>query len=255
MIFLRKNSPPSARSGPLKTRVLPTRSGVFSLYYRLTKPRMVDMNVLVAAAAFVFASHESFNWQEFGIMLLGLSFVVASACVFNNYADRFLDAHMERTKNRALATGKLNPTHALVFGSILFLCGFLLCLQLNLFALGAAMVGFVVYVFIYTPLKPKTGYALYAGAVAGATPPVVGYTAAAHTLDYYALALFLILFLWQIPHFLAIARYRYDEYTAAGVPLLVTPPKSEEEKRRARKIFHYSLVLLLLVCLVLILQR
>ncbi|TSC68102.1 MAG: protoheme IX farnesyltransferase [Parcubacteria group bacterium Gr01-1014_56] len=224
-------------------------------YYRLTKPRMVFMNVLVAAAAFVFASHEGFNWQDFGTMVAGLSFVVASACVFNNYADRFLDAHMERTKNRALPKGLVNPKHALVFGATLLLFGVLLFLLLSPLALGAALLGFVVYVFVYTPLKPKTGYALYAGAVAGATPPVVGYAAAAGVLDYYALALFLILFLWQIPHFLAIARYRYDEYSNAGVPLLVTPPRNEEEKRRARKIFRYSLVLLLLVCLVLILQR
>lgn len=224
-------------------------------YFWLTKPRMVVMNVLVAAAAFVFASHEGIGWQTFGIMAAGLALVVASACVFNNYADRFLDTRMERTKNRALASGQLKLSRALWFGSILFVGGVVLLINVHWFALGFAVLGFVVYVFVYTPLKPRSSYALYAGAVAGATPPLVGYTAASETLDYYALALFLLLFLWQIPHFLAIARYRYDEYNAAGVPLLVGRPQGEAERARARKIFHYSLVLLLFVCLVLILQR
>jgi protoheme IX farnesyltransferase len=224
-------------------------------YYNLTKPRMVFMNVLVAGAAFVFASPEIFDWQGFGVMIAGLSFVVASACVFNNYADRHLDAHMERTKSRAIPGGKIKPTHALVFGFVLMLCGVALLLTLHPLALWSALLGFVTYVFVYTPLKPKTGLALYVGAVAGATPPLVGYAAAAHMLDLYALGLFLFMFFWQIPHFLAIARYRFDEYGAAGVPLLVKKPQSEQERSRARKIFHYSLVVLLLFCLILILQR
>lgn len=224
-------------------------------FYRLTKPRMVFTNVLVAAAAFVFASPEILDWWLFSSMVAGLSFVVASACVFNNYADRFLDAHMERTKNRALVTGRINPKHALMFGFVLLVCGVFLLLRVDMLALEAALFGFVVYVFVYTPLKPKTGYALFAGAVAGATPPLVGYAAAAHTLDLYALALFTFLFLWQIPHFLAIARYRYDEYSSAGVPLLVERPRNEQEKKRARKIFYLSLIGILLFCGVLILQR
>jgi protoheme IX farnesyltransferase len=224
-------------------------------YYRLTKPRMVFTNVLVAAAAFVFASHDALNWQIFFIMILGLTLVVASACVLNNYADRDIDAKMERTKNRALAAGLLPPSHALLFGCVLLLLGVLVLLTTNLLALGAALVGFIVYVFIYTPLKPRSGYALYAGAIAGATPPLVGYAAAAHMLDYYALAFFLFLFLWQIPHFLAIARYRYDEYHNAGIPLLVSRPQGEKEHHQARMIFYLSLVVLLLFCAVLILQR
>lgn len=213
------------------------------------------MNVLVAAAAFIFASHDTIDWRSFFAMVGGLSFVVASACVFNNYADRFMDTHMERTRGRALAAGRINPTHALLFGSLLLLCGVLLLSLVHLLALGVALVGFVVYVFLYTPLKPNTGYALYAGAVAGAMPPVVGYAAAAGVLDWYALAFFFILFFWQIPHFLAIARYRFDEYSAAGVPLLVKRPRDERERRRARLVFHLSLVVLLVFCAALILQR
>ena len=226
-----------------------------SAYLNLTKPRMVVMNVAVAAAAFVFGSPATLNWQTFGFMVLGLGGIVAAACVFNNYADRHLDAKMERTKNRALAAGTLPPARALVFGTVLLVAGVALLSQTNLVALGAALVGFVTYVFVYTPLKPRTGLALYPGAVAGATPPVVGYAAAAGTLDYYALALFAVLFLWQIPHFLAIARYRYHEYTAGGVPLLVKEPQTQAERARARKVFYISLVFLVLFCGALIAQR
>ena len=228
---------------------------MISSYYWLIKPRMVMMNVAVAAAAFIFASHDVLDWQIFGLMVAGLSFVVASACVFNNYADRFLDAHMERTKKRALPAQKIKPGHALIFGFVLFLCGVPLLYVAHPLALLMALIGFAVYVFVYTPMKPKSGYALFPGAVAGAMPPLVGYAAGAHTLDYYALAFFLILFLWQIPHFLAIARYRFDEYAAAGVPLLVERPTNEAERRLARKIFRYSLLVLVFFCLILILQR
>ncbi len=215
---------------------------------------MVFFNVLVAAAAYLFGAAGAADWRIFGLMLAGLTCVVASACVFNNYADRFMDARMERTKNRGLAAGRIQPSHALLFGALLIIAGVVLLSQVHLLALAAALVGFVVYVFVYTPMKPKTGYALYAGAVAGAMPPVVGYAAATGVVDYYALALFALLFLWQIPHFLAIARYRFDEYAAAGVPLLVNRPESEGERQAARKIFYASLVVLLLLCLVPMLQ-
>ena len=224
-------------------------------YFDLTKPRMVCMNVLVAAAAFVFGSSGATNWPMLGAMVAGLALVVASACVFNNYADRFIDARMERTKERALAAGRIKPKSALLFGFVLIVGGTFLLLLVHPLALFAALFGFAVYVFVYTPLKPKTGYALYAGAVAGAMPPMVGYAAAAGVFDLYALGLFLFLFVWQIPHFLAIAKYRYDEYGAAGVPLLVGRPRDEKERRRARDIFYASLVLLLLMCFFLILQR
>lgn len=224
-------------------------------YYQLVKPRMVMMNVLVAAAVFVFASPTLIEWDVFVFTMSGLAFVVAGACALNNVADRKLDAKMDRTKGRAVATGQIAPMYAVVFGLVLFAVGVRLLVEVHILALLSALVGFGVYVFLYTPLKPKTGYALYMGAVAGATPPLVGYAAAAHQLDWVAWGLFAILFLWQIPHFLAIARYRFGEYSAAGVPLLVTAPTTEEARHHARKIFYLSLVALVLLCLGLILHR
>lgn len=188
-------------------------------------------------------------------MIFGLAGVIGSACVFNNYADRNIDARMERTKKRPLVAGTIKPRNALLFASVLVVVGVVLLWMTDMLALYAALAGFLVYVFVYTPLKPRTGYAVFVGAVAGATPPLVGYAAAAHTLDWYAAALFAFLFLWQLPHFLAIARFRFEEYFAAGVPLLVSKPKDDAGRRRARKIFYLSLVVLLLFCAVLILQR
>ncbi|HVV39244.1 MAG TPA: protoheme IX farnesyltransferase [Candidatus Paceibacterota bacterium] len=221
---------------------------LISSYYRLAKPRMVYMNVAVAAAAFIFGSHGVVDWKAFAAMVLGLACIVASACVFNNYSDRFIDAKMERTQKRALPSGSIVSAHALVFGFALLAVGILLMLPLDMRSLDMALIGFVVYVLIYTPLKPRTGLALFPGAVAGAMPPVVGYVAAAHALDMTALWLFAILFVWQLPHFLAIARYRYDEYANAGVPLLVRRPQNDKQRRRARIVFYISLVVLLIVC-------
>jgi protoheme IX farnesyltransferase len=224
-------------------------------YYELAKPGIVYGNSLVAGAAFIFGSGATIDWQQFFFMIVGLAFVVASACVFNNYYDRNLDAKMERTKHRALAAGNIRGITALLFAGALGLVGFFLLHNTNNLAVLSALLGFVVYVFLYTPLKPRSGLALFVGAVAGATPPVVGYTAAANSVDLIAVLLFAFLFLWQIPHFLAIARYRYDEYAAGGVPLLVSKPANEQERKRARTVFYLSLVVLLLFCLILILQR
>lgn len=224
-------------------------------YYRLTKPGIVYGNAVVAASAFIFGSHTFIDWRLFSLMLLGLSLIIASACVFNNYWDRDIDAKMERTKNRAFAAGRVNHTHALVFGFVLLAGGVTLLLGTNILTLLLALLGFAVYVCMYTPLKSRTGYAVYVGAVAGAMPPVIGYTAATNTLDLYALAFFVFLFLWQLPHFFAIARYRYDDYKTAGVPLLVEQPHDERSRRGARATFYFSLALLLLFCLILILQR
>ena len=226
-------------------------------YYELTKPGIIYGNAITAVAGFFIASPKPLaEAGVLGLTLIGLSLVIASACVFNNYFDREIDARMERTKNRALAMGQVSGRSAIVFALLLLVLGAaVLALYTTPLALSVALLGFVVYVFLYTPLKPRSPSALYIGAVAGATPPVVGYTAVTNTLDLYALALFAVLYVWQIPHFLAIALYRYEEYKAAGVPLFIKKQPSVETKRRARAVFYGSLVVLLLLCLGAILQR
>lgn len=230
-----------------------TNTATFRTYYELAKPRMVYANVLVAAAAFVYASHGSIDWTLFGAATAGLALVIASACVFNNYYDRDIDARMERTKNRAFPGGRVSVQGALTFGAVLLALGSgLLLLMTNDLALSAAFVGFAVYVFAYTPIKHTSPHALFVGAVAGATPPVVGYAAAAGTLDTTALALFLFLFIWQLPHFVAISIYRGEEYSEASVPMYFKGPHTAAQKKIARRVFLASLIVLLAGCALLV---
>ncbi len=224
----------------------------FRAYYDLAKPRMVYANVLVAAAAFVYASHGTMNLILGAAALAGLGLVIASACTFNNYADREMDAKMERTKCRALPAGILPGSHALLMGALLLLAGLTLLYMTTLPALLVALAGWVSYVLVYTPLKPRSPHALFVGALAGAVPPVVGYAAVVGALDLTALMLFAFLFLWQLPHFVAISIYRGEEYAAADVPMYFTGTHSARQKKGARRVFLASLVVLLAWCVLLV---
>ncbi len=225
-------------------------------YYHLTKPGIIYGNALVAAAGFLFAAKGSVDWMLFAAMLVGLSLIIASGCVVNNIWDKEIDAKMERTKKRATVTGTISDTNAYIFAALLGLAGtFLLWQYTNNLTFAVAFAGWFVYVCLYTPLKPKSPFALFVGAFAGAVPPVVGYVAVTNSLDWYAWALFIFLYIWQLPHFLAIATYRYTEYAAAGVPLFITKEPTEKAKRWGKKIFRYSLVVLLLFCAALMLHR
>jgi protoheme IX farnesyltransferase len=229
-----------------------TNTLTFRTYYELAKPRMVYANVLVAAAAFIYASHGAADWMLGAAAIAGLGCVIASACTFNNYLDRGMDAKMERTKCRALPSGLLPGSHALAMGSLLLVAGLALLSMTTAAAFLVALAGWVVYVLMYTPLKPRSPHALFVGAVAGAVPPVVGYAAVTGTLDATALALFIFLFVWQLPHFVAISIYRGEEYAAADVPMFFKGPHTAAQKKVARTIFFASLVVLLAWCALLV---
>jgi protoheme IX farnesyltransferase len=223
------------------------------VYYRLTKPGIIYGNILVAGAAFVYASggvlEHKINLIEGIEMLIGLACIIGSACVFNNYFDRGIDAKMERTKTRGLASGAVSHSSALMFGAVLAIVGIIvLYFFTNLLTLGIALAGFLIYVCLYTPLKPRSPYALFVGAVAGATPPMVGYAAVTNTVNTTAWLLFIFLFVWQLPHFLAIAVYRNEEYSAAEVPMFMKGPYSAAQKKLGKNIFFLSLVVLLAWC-------
>jgi protoheme IX farnesyltransferase len=225
-------------------------------YITLSKPGIVGANAITAAAGFFIGASVPPAWGALFAMLVGLSCVIASACALNNYFDRELDSRMPRTRARQATLARIGTRNIFIYATTLLLLGaFTLYHFTNTLALGAALAGFVVYVALYTPLKPKTAHAVYVGAVAGAMPPVVGYTAVSNELNLTALILFLLLYLWQIPHFFAIARYRFEEYEAAGIPLLIEKPKTEKARRRARKIFFATLVVLLFACSTALLWR
>ncbi len=194
---------------------------MFKHYYKLTKPGMIYGNAITAAAGFFLASRGHVHGRLLLATIIGLSLVIASGCVFNNIYDRKIDAKMARTKRRELARGAIGVRPAFIYGCILITLG---AIDLYFFAnpacLIAALAGFVFYVFLYTPLKHRTAHAALVGAVAGATPPVIGYTAVTARFDLGALLLFLMLLFWQMPHFYAIAIRRLNDYIAAGVPVM-----------------------------------
>jgi protoheme IX farnesyltransferase len=189
-------------------------------YVRLMKPGIIMGNLIAALGGFFLASKGHVDWVIFLGMSIGLSFVIGSACVFNNIHDRFMDEKMTRTKKRPLVTKTVELKPAFIFGILLLFFGILTLWKMTtVLALICSLVGFFVYVFLYTPLKPKTYHGTLVGAIAGAMPPVVGYVAVVNKIDTMSIILFLIFAFWQMPHFFAIALYRMPDYAQANIPI------------------------------------
>ena len=191
-------------------------------YYVLTKPGIIYGNGLTLVAGFLFASDGTSSYGLLLATFLGLSLIIASGCVFNNYIDRDIDAVMERTRKRALVVGAISLNHARIYGMILGIVGFfLLILYTNILTVLAACVGFFVYVVVYSLwLKRSSTHSALIGSISGAIPIVVGYLAVRKEIDLEVIILFFILMLWQMPHSLAIALYRLHDYKAAAIPVL-----------------------------------
>ena len=190
-------------------------------YYYLTKPGIVYGNSLSVIAGFFLASKTWFDPMLFVATLLGLALIMASGCVFNNYIDRDIDEQMERTKRRALVTKKIPVKNALFFATLLAFFGFgTLYNFTNSLTAFIAFIGFFFYVAVYSPYKRKSVYGTLVGSISGAVPPVVGYVAVSNQLDMAALCLFILLVLWQMPHFYSIAIFRLNDYKAAAIPVL-----------------------------------
>ena len=190
-------------------------------YYQLTKPGIIYGNLITAAGGFLLASKGHIQWGLFLAILAGTAFVIGSACVFNNYIDRGIDQKMERTKQRAMVKGSISGPAALTYGTILFILGFIvLAWYTNWLTLGIGILAFIIYVAVYGLSKRRSVHGTIVGSFAGAAPVVAGYTTVTDRFDLGAFILFLILVLWQMPHFYSIAMYRLDEYAAAEIPVL-----------------------------------
>ena len=176
------------------------------------------------------------------IAMFGTALVVAAANALNMYIERETDALMKRTASRPLPTGRLQPEVALWFALACGVVGLsVLVLWVNLASAGLALLALVSYVLAYTPLKRSTGFALHVGAVPGAIPPLIGWASMTGSLAPRALPLFLILLVWQLPHFLAIATFRREEYARAG---LVVQPNASGLAATRRSIILYSALLI-----------
>jgi len=197
-----------------------SRQNTFLNYYYLVKPGIVRGNAITAIAGFLLASKNGFHLGTFVAMLIGISLIIASACVLNNYIDRKVDAKMERTKKRALVNGSISVQNAMIFASVLGVLGLLSLSFTSLLTITLALIGVFFYVVLYGIAKRKTVHGTLVGSISGAIPISVGYCAASGAFDVGAILLFIVLVFWQMPHFYAIAIYRKKDYKAAGLPVL-----------------------------------
>jgi protoheme IX farnesyltransferase len=189
-------------------------------YYIVTKPGIVQGNVMVAAAAFLFGEKGHISQPGLIVILAGVSLVIDGACVYNNYLDRPLDKVMERTRKRPSVTGEISVRNAMIYATLLVVSGSLVLAWLtNLLTVILGLIGVFFYVIVYGYAKRHTPHGTLVGSISGSIPPVAGYAAATGRLDVTALLLFIIMAIWQMPHFYAIAIFRRKDYAAAGLPV------------------------------------
>jgi len=202
-------------------------------YYQLTKPGIIYGNGITVAASFFLAAAGSINFGRFIATLLGVSLVIGSACVCNNYIDRDIDKRMARTKQRAIPLGSVSGRSAIIYASVLGLAGFaILAYFVNWLTVAVGATGMLFYVVFYGIAKRRSIYGTEVGSISGALPILSGYTAVSGRLDLTALMLFLVLVLWQMPHFHAIALYRKQDYKSAGLPVLPVVKGDHQTKIR-----------------------
>lgn len=216
--------------------------------FSLTKPRISLLSVATAAVGLALAPGRP-GAALTAIVLAGTWLLVGSANTLNMYLERDVDAKMARTRRRPLPAGRLRPEIALWFGVAQALVAVpLLTFGANALTGFLGAVALILYVIVYTPMKQVSMHALIVGAVPGAMPPLLGWTAQAGSLSMAALALFGVIFFWQIPHFLAIAMFQRDDYRAAGLKVLPV----ERGESSARRAIVVTLVLQVLVTLALV---
>lgn len=213
-------------------------------YVELAKPRVAVLVLFTVGAGVLLASGRDFQFLVLLHTVLGTALVAAGASAPNQWFERDSDALMRRTEKRPLPSGRLQALEVLVFGLLLGLAG-VLYLALTLNRITAALVAaitFILYVAVYTPLKRRTPLNTLVGAVPGALPPIIGWCAVRGEITREAAVLFLILFLWQVPHFLAIAWIYREEYSRAGLRML--PVVDRDGRRTAQNMILYCLALL-----------
>ena len=208
---------------------------------QLAKPRITALVVFTTASG-LWLAPRGVPALTVVLTLIGTVLIVAAANTLNMYLERDSDALMSRTMNRPLPAHRLEPDVALKFGIVLAL----ISVPLLTFGVGAlpgllASIALVSYVLLYTPMKRQTATALLVGALPGAIPPLIGWTAATGRLELPGVLLFAVMFLWQVPHFLAITLFRKEEYARAG--LVVQPNEPGGERAARQNVVRYTVAL------------
>jgi protoheme IX farnesyltransferase len=213
----------------------------FSDYSQLTKMRLATLVVFSAAMAFMTAPG-AIDFVKMGWLILGGFLVTGSANGFNQIMERDLDKLMDRTLTRPLPAARMSVTEAIIVCIVTGIAGvFILGYFMNMLSAVLGLLAILLYTVAYTPLKRKTPFAVFVGAIPGAIPPLLGWVAATGNINSVGLLLFTIQFLWQFPHFWAIAWVLDDDYKKAGFNLL---PTGKRDKGSAMQTVYYTISLL-----------
>lgn len=214
-----------------------------SAYYELTKPGIAGYVMVTAGVSYHVAAGGSPDFLPLIHTILGTAAATAGALALNQYLERRLDARMERTRSRPLPSGRLAPGEALVFGAALLVAGIgYLWTAVGLIPASIAALSGAIYTLVYTPLKTRSYLATLVGAIPGALPVVIGWTAASGSLTLGGLSLFAVAFLWQLPHVLAIGWLLRRDYARAG--FLLVPPTDPGGQRLGWHMVLYALALI-----------
>ena len=217
-----------------------------SAYIELTKPRIALMVIVTAAIGYFLSlvHHDAVgNAQQFLVAMLGIALAGGGASVLNQYLEQDTDALMDRTKNRPIPSGLIEASTALYMGVAMVLvgCG-LLFMYVNLIAAFLTLLSAFLYVLVYTPMKRLTWWNTSVGAIPGALPPLIGWSAASNSLEAGAWILFAVLYIWQHPHFWAIAWMYREDYARGGMKML--PVVDPDGPNMARQVIGFSILLI-----------
>jgi len=212
-------------------------------YYELLKPRLSFLVVFSSGFGYALANQSVLNWGSFMLFLVAGFLVSGSSVTINQVIEQKYDAIMKRTKNRPLPSNRISEPEAVWFSILTGISGLVVMfLATNLLATALSFLSLLLYAFVYTPLKRVGSIAVFVGAIPGALPPLIGWAAASGMLSYEAMIIFGIQFIWQFPHFWAIAWVSDEDYKKAGFKLL--PGGGAKDLNTAINIMVYTLFLL-----------
>ena len=211
-------------------------------FAELAKPRITSLVLVTAAVGFAVGGQGSIDWLAFFVFMAGTALLCGGASTLNQYLERDADALMERTRRRPIPGGRIRPEEALVFGLALSAAGLAVLAFVNPLTLALGAASLVSYVLAYTPLKRVTSLCTVVGAVPGALPPLMGWAASRGSLGAAGWGLFAILFLWQLPHFLAIGWLYRDDYARGGFPMLAVTDRDGASTGRQAVLYATALL-------------
>lgn len=212
-------------------------------FVELVKMRLSLLVAFSSAFGYALAMGGRVDWMQLGALFVGGWLVSGASCTVNQVLEQDYDKLMKRTQNRPLPTNRLNNSESLWFALVLAIAGVgLLWISTNMLTVGLSVLSMILYSFVYTPLKRVGPIAVFVGAFPGALPPLLGWTAATGAISHEALIIFGIQFIWQFPHFWAIAWVADEDYKKAGFKLL--PVQGEKDMKTAFQIMTYTLFLI-----------